>query len=120
MKHVPRQILPMRVYSFATWVSGSILSILFWLVILGVYHVHPWMLTVFAFERVLWIGRYMIGLHQILKHARLRRRRKLVLYIVFPLLVPVVELLNGLAVFWAIASPPKTFEVTQKRIDITT
>ena len=118
-KHVPKGRIPRRIYSIAVWFDGFILTIFFFLLILG-FTYEPWFsglfyLNAFSLTALLWVGRYEVGVYQNLRFSSLSRFKKILLHIGIIPLSPVVDLICNLPTVLAFIKRPKSFEITAKR-----
>ena len=120
LRYVPRARLPRRIYSIAVWTNGLILTLFFFVLVLGVYH-EPWFSHLFIVHgftatSLFWIGRYQIGIYQNLRFGKLSVGKRALLHLVGIPLVPVIDLLCTLPTVLGLIIRPKSFQITAKRI----
>ncbi|OGO16557.1 MAG: hypothetical protein A2Z02_06775 [Chloroflexi bacterium RBG_16_48_7] len=118
LRYVPKGRLPRRLYSITVWLNGLVLTLFFFVLILGVYH-EPWFAPFFVVQgflvvSVFWLARYEIGVYQNLRFSNMHWAKKALLYLGIIPLAPIIDLLCTLPTVLALIKRPKTFEITAK------
>lgn len=119
LRYVPKQRLPRRIYTIAVWLCGFILTLFFFVMLVGLYH-EPWfsslpIASAFTGTGIFWLARYQVGVYQNLKQSTVSKKRKALLHIGILFLAPVIDLLCTIPAIMALIRPPKSFEITEKR-----
>jgi cellulose synthase/poly-beta-1,6-N-acetylglucosamine synthase-like glycosyltransferase len=119
LRWVPRTRLPRRLYSITVWIDGFILTVFFFVMVVGLYH-EPWftamtLLQGLALVGVVWLGRYELGVYYNLRYSSLAGWKKGLLYIGLVPLAPIIDFICTLPSVWAFVKHPKSFEITAKR-----
>lgn len=114
-----RARLPRRIYSITAWLNGFILTVFFFVLILGIYH-EPWFTRQFIMHGIFitalfWQSRYQIGVYQNLRFSSLGRFKKVLIHIGIIPFSPVIDLICNLPTVLAFIKRPKAFEITAKR-----
>jgi cellulose synthase/poly-beta-1,6-N-acetylglucosamine synthase-like glycosyltransferase len=118
LRYVPKGRLPRRIYSMLAWLNGLILTLLFFILVGGVYH-EPWfshwfVIHGFTVTALFWLSRYQIGLYQNLRYSPISKIKKALLHAGLIVLAPVTDLLCTLPTVLSFIQRPKSFEITGK------
>ena len=119
LRYVPRARLPRRIYSITVWMNGLLLTVFFFVLILGVYH-EPWfshlfILHGFTVTSVFWLGRYQIGIYQNTRFGSLSPVKRVLLHLAGIPLTPVIDLICTLPTVLGLIIRPRSFQITAKR-----
>lgn len=112
--YTPITLIPRRLYAIACWTSSLFLTIGFFLSFSGLFSNMEHLQSIIIVTRVLWVGRYIIGVYWNLKYTKTTFPNRLAYFLFMGLLTPVVDLIVSLPTVICLISPPKTFEATVK------
>jgi egghead protein (zeste-white 4 protein) len=118
LRYVPTGRIPRRIYSMLAWVNGLLLTLMFFILVGGVYH-EPWFSHLFIYHgftvtALFWLSRYQIGIYQNLKYSQVSGFKKVLLHLGLIVLAPVIDLLCTAPTVIALIKRPKSFEITSK------
>jgi len=113
---VPTAWWPRRLYGLLCWNAGLVLALAFWS--LPILKIETWGMLIWLMlpSAILWQGRYQQGIYWNLKYSQVSSLKRVGYHFLAVPLVPVADVLCNVSTWWAWVNPPRTFEITGKKV----